>query len=68
MFKCLIISFLLESLTIVCYISVSDGNTFRVQRDLRETHSAISNIIDINEIGKGHTSESHQRIVLFSHT
>ena len=68
MFKCLTISFLLESKTIVCYISVSDGNSIRLQHDLKETHSVISNIIDINEIGKGHTTESHQRIVLFSHT
>ena len=35
---------------------------------LEGDHSVIPNIIDIKEIGKGHTSESHQRIVLFSHT
>ena len=62
---CLTVSLYCKSKRLFCYISVSDGIYIRLQYDLKETYLRISNIIDIKEIGKGHTSESPVNNVLF---
>ena len=56
---------LLESETIILLYFSFRWQTIRLQHDFKVDHSVISNVIDIKEIGKGHTSESLQRICYF---